>query len=65
MAQDRFGICKECDVPLEAVLEEKQLVTRNGYIYKTRRVRTVVDYLICPCCLAKHCVDDSFDGPWR
>lgn len=67
MAQDRFGVCENCGYQLEPeyFLDEETIVTRDGYLYKTGRVRTAVDYLICPNCLAKYCVDDSFDGPWH
>lgn len=61
----RFGFCEECNVPLEAVwFKEEETVVENGCMYHTGRYRRAVDYLICPCCLHRECVDDTFDGPW-
>lgn len=65
--KSKYGICEVCDSELEPVwfLEEEYQTTRDGYMYRTGRVRHAVDYLECPFCLKKYCVDDSFDGPWR
>ena len=67
MEDSRFGVCENCGTPLEAefFMDEEEKVTGDGYRYKTGRVRTAVDYLICPCCFKKFCVDDSFDGAWH
>lgn len=48
--------CEDCGAQMEPVWFKDR---RND-----GRVRLAVDYLICPCCLATQCVDDSFDGPW-
>ena len=69
MSQDDiylYGIsCSECGCTMEPVFfTEDEYKTSNGSLYKTGRKRLAVDYLICPCCLTKECVDDSFDGPW-
>lgn len=62
----KYGICAECGVELEAVwCQEQEYVDFAGIQYPTGKVRRAVDYLECPCCLKKNCVDDSFDGPWR
>lgn len=54
----KYGNCSECGSSLIPVwfIEEE---------YETGRTRKAVDYLFCPNCLNKECVDDSFDGPWR
>lgn len=31
----------------------------------TGRIRDSVAYLVCPSCLKKYAVDDTFDGEWR
>lgn len=56
-----FGSCENCSAEIEPVyFIQKQYI--NGYI--TGKVRQAVDYLACPVCMKKTCVDDSFDGPW-
>lgn len=65
MIVDDFGICEDCGVELEPVwFIEEEYRTVNGSMWRTGRKRRAVDYLICPVCLVKHCVDDTFDGPW-
>jgi len=61
-----YGEC-DCGGRLFPVwfLDEEEVVTREGWRYKTGRVRRAVSHLVCECCLANHCVDDSFDGPWK
>ena len=64
----KYGVCENCNEPLEPVwfTEEETVVDNYSHmIYHTGRTRRAVDYLVCPCCLKKFCVDDSFDGPWR
>lgn len=60
-----YGECCECGTSLEPIwfIEEEHKV-EYGCMYKTGRKRRAVDYLICPYCLHKECVDDSFDGDW-
>lgn len=61
-----YGLCPECDIELEPVwFIEEEYKTECGIMYKTGRKRRAVDYLICPCCLQKQCVDDSYDGVWH
>lgn len=58
---NKYGRCS-CSADLEPVwCEEKEWI--NGAY--TGRIRSNVNYLICPVCLKKQCVDDSFAGPWR
>ena len=65
MDLSRYGICSECGVEYEPVwFTEDEYEIIGGSRFKTGRKRRAVDYLICPCCLNKHCVDDSFDGAW-
>lgn len=63
----KYGICPDCEVELEPVwfTEEEYKTNMFGHQYKTGRKRRAVDYLVCPCCLKKSCVDDSFDGLWH
>ena len=60
----KYGYCEDCGVPLSA-----NLFTDIEFYPKTAtptgRTRLAVNYLYCPKCLKKLCVDDSFDGPWR
>lgn len=60
-----YGECCECGTSLEPIwfIEEEHKV-EYGCMYKTGRKRRAVAYLICPYCLHKECVDDSFDGDW-
>lgn len=60
-----YGECCKCGTSLEPIwfIEEENKV-EYGCMYKTGRKRRAVDYLICPYCLHKECVDDSFDGDW-
>lgn len=62
-----FGDCPECGYPLEAVwfTEDEYKITDFGAMYRTGRKRRAVDYLLCPWCGKKQCVDDTFDGQWR
>lgn len=61
-----YGYCDECDVILEPVwFIEEEYITSGGIMCRTGRKRRAVDYLICPCCLKKQCVDESFDGAWH
>ena len=61
-----YGECSNCGSPLEAEwFFEEEYKTYEGRLYKTGRTRYAVDYLICPNCGIKECVDDSFDEPWR
>lgn len=65
MNNSMYGECSECGTPLEPVwFIEEEYKTINGCMFKTDRKRRAVDYLICPCCLQKACVDNSFDGNW-
>lgn len=62
----KYGECSNCGAELEAVwFTEYEYKTNQGIMYKTGRKRRAVDYLICPICMRKECVDDSFDGPWQ
>ena len=62
---NKYGNCCRCDAPLQPVwFTEEEYRTKYGHMYKTGRKRSAVDYLICPVCLHKECVDDSFDGGW-
>lgn len=63
----KYGVCEKCHTNLVAVwfTEEETAVSREGFRYSTGRKRRAVNYLYCPECFAKYCVDDSFDGPWR
>lgn len=61
----KYGICAECGDELEPVwFTDEEYEVIGGIQCRTGRVRRAVDYLECPCCLKKYCVDDSFDGPW-
>ena len=61
-----FGQCSDCNCELEAVwFEEEEIKMEYGLLIKTGRKRNAVDYLVCPCCLNRYCVDDSFDGEWH
>ncbi len=62
---NKFGKCLTCNVDLEPVyFEEKESKLYENTLIETGRVRTAVDYLVCPCCGERFIVDDSFDGPW-
>lgn len=62
----RYGQCPECGADMEAVwFIDEEYKTMQGMMYKTGRKRQAVDYLVCPVCYKRECVDDSFDGPWR
>lgn len=62
----KYGICKKCNISLEPVwFIEKEYKCEHGIRYETERVRDAVDYLVCPMCGHKECVDDTFDGNWR
>lgn len=62
----KYGECSNCGAELEAVwFTEEEYKTIQGTMCKTGRKRRAVDYLICPICMQKECVDDSFDGPWH
>lgn len=66
MKSNDYGICNECGVEYEPVwFTEEEYVTSGGIMVRTGRKRRAVDYLICPCCLKKQCVDDSYDGAWH
>lgn len=61
----KFGECSLCGARLEAVwFTEYEYNITDGIIYKTGRKRHAVDYLFCPKCNKKFCVDDSFDSCW-
>lgn len=62
-----YGNCPICREPLEPeyFIEKEYKITQDGIQYYTGRIRYAVDYLICPMCFTKQCVDDTFDGPWR
>lgn len=62
---NKYGVCSRCGTDLVPVwfIDEETKVT-NGHMYKTGRKRRAVDYLECPFCFKKECVDDSFDGDW-
>lgn len=57
-----FGECT-CGGKLSAIRFIE--VERDKYNISTGYIRTAVSYLQCDSCLKNHCVDDSFDGPWR
>lgn len=63
MTKNKYGLCDECNIPLQpgecAILDEK--VLSNGYYINTGRQIFTVGYLICPICLKRFVVDDSFD----
>ena len=64
--ENRFGECFECGAPLKAEwFIEEEYSTEYGIQHRTGRKRRAVDYLYCPCCGKKFCVDDSFDMPWH
>lgn len=64
--ESKYGICSKCNIPLDPVwFTETEYNVEYGIRHKTGRKRKAVDYLICPNCLSKVCVDDSFDRPWR
>lgn len=66
MKMQDFGKCPICGENLEPVyFQEDGLQLYEGSVIETGRVRTIVDYLVCPHCDQKQIVDDSFDGPWR
>lgn len=62
-----YGYCEKCGSALNPLwfIEEEYKITADGFWYKTGRTRRAVDYLECPNCFARYCVDDSFDGPWH
>lgn len=61
----KFGECAFCGAHLEAVwFTEYEYNTTDGITYKTGRKRHAVDYLFCPECNKKFCIDDSFDSCW-
>ena len=61
---DKYGTCEECETMLEAAwFREKEY--DSVYNNPTGRYRNAVDYLYCPRCGEKYCVDDTFDGEWR
>ena len=67
---NRFGNCPKCDTPLEAEwfkeYEHKSKWIDGQLIrYKTHRWRYNIDYLICPHCLEKQIVDDTYAGEWH
>ena len=63
-----FGTCSSCGENLKPVwfVEEETIVDPIFHtLIHTGRTRRAVDYLECPYCGCKECVDDSFDGPWE
>lgn len=62
-----YGICDYCGSLLEPVwfIEEEIKITSDGHQYRTGRKRRACSHLVCTGCLKNHCVDDTFDGPWR
>lgn len=57
-----YGICLVCGndlVPQWAIIEESKIV--DGHLYHTGKRKRICDYLFCPVCGDKQCVDDSFD----
>lgn len=61
-----YGKCSGCTLELVPVwFTEKEYKVSNGTLYETGRTRRAVDYLICPQCMSKYAVDDSFDGEWH
>lgn len=59
-----YGECEECGVKLEAVWF-KEIEYNWEYNCPTGRIRDAVDYLFCPVCGSKSCVDNTFDGSWH
>ena len=61
----KYGKCKDCNIDLEPVwFEEEEYKIEYGRKYRTGRKRKAVSHLICPYCMKKYVVDDSFDGNW-
>lgn len=58
----KYGNCESCNSELLPAWFTQEEVM-NGY--KTGRTRQAVDFLVCPVCLKKYIVDDSFDKPWE
>lgn len=57
-----YGRCS-CGADLEPVWFEEQEWKAGVY---TGRVRVNMNYLICPRCMKKECVDgETFAGPWH
>jgi uncharacterized protein with PIN domain len=61
--KDRYGECAECDGALEPVWYIEYERDEDGIL--TGRQRHDVDYLVCPYCGKRYCVDDSFAMPWH
>lgn len=67
---NKFGNCPHCDTPLEAEwFKEYEWKTSwvGGYCtqYKTGRWRYNINYLVCPNCLKKQVMDDTYAGEWH
>lgn len=63
---NKYGYCDICKCPLEPIwfVEEEYTIDKYKNQIKTGRKKHAVDYLICPNCLKRYCIDDSFDGDW-
>lgn len=58
-----YGKCEcGCDLVVGEYGIEEEFNPKSNT--PTGRVRSIVGYLICPMCLKKFVVDDSFDGNW-
>lgn len=57
-----YGKCRHCGVSLEAVWFTEKQFSRGCPTGKTRRN---ISYLICPNCLKKEAIDDSYATPWK
>lgn len=61
--KNQYGKCSRCGDDLvvgERTTVEEEVLTPYGY-QKTGRVISMVGYLVCPSCLKRVCVDDTFD----
>ena len=61
--KDRYGKCAECGGTLEPVWYIEYERDEDGIL--TGRQRRDVDYLECPYCGKRYCVDDSLAMPWH
>ena len=60
---EKYGNCAECGESLMATLFIDYERDDSGML--TGRQRIDVDYLFCPLCGEKYCVDDTFAQPWH
>lgn len=64
VSANKIGLCPKCGYHMEVEqwFEEKEY-DKNGIL--TGRTRLSASCLVCPNCLHKECIDDTFDGPWH